>query len=193
MSGFSRAGLPALVFRNKMTISTLTYDISSLLKRIETESLYVARNIENQQGEAQLDEFGITLNDHVFVTTIMRSVSADVFSRWLSPNSRTLTEDEVTALNQDIFEFDKSDSGDIKFAIKTDSNFDINTLPALDIAVEDYIVFATLYRWFLKSGVHLRGYRELLAGLKSLMDEAEGKLLGLAARRINLKRTYKFY
>jgi hypothetical protein len=198
-----------------MSITNFSYTITDLIARIKNESLYIARNVKKQMGQKsstgrntyqgdsvdgddQLDDFGIVENDEPMVKQYMKTGAAIAFDNWLSPLSRTLTEDEIATYGPP-YEFEGINNPLlIVYTIKTPEStskrgyFDINTLPAIDRAVEDYIVYYTLHQWFKFS--NLVSYTpNLLALVESQFNDAMNKLAGLMTRRIDLKQTYKWF
>jgi hypothetical protein len=197
-----------------MSITNFSYTITDIIARIKNESLYIARNVKKQMGQKsstgrntyqgdsvdgddQLDDFGIVENDELMVKQYMKTGAAIAFDNWLSPLCRTLTLDEINTYGPP-YEFEGTNNPLlIIYTIKTPEtsfhgNFDINTLPAIDRAVEDFIVYYTLHQWFKFS--NLVSYApNLLALVESQFDDAMNKLAGLMTRRIGLKRSYKWF
>lgn len=192
-----------------MSITNYSYEIADLIDRIKNESLYIARNVKKQmgqksvsgrnhyngdmvEGDDQLDDFGVTTNDEAMVKNYMKTAGALIFDTWMSAMSRTLTEDEISTYGEP-YEFESANNPTLLlYTIKTDSTFDINTVPAIDKTVEDCIVFYTLWQWFKFS--NLVAYApNLLAVVEQQYLDSKNRLAGLMTRRIGLKRTYKFY
>lgn len=176
-----------------MTTTVYTYSIDDLIKRIQVESHYMCRNVLNKEGIAQLDEYGVTTNDDEYVKILMRTACTMIFDKWFSPLARTITEESINTLGYVPFEFDNEDSGNIVMSIETDTTFDINLVPAIDVVIQDFIVNYVLWEWFLKSGFDSQYSYALQQAAKTRLDASEGRLSNMLTRRFNLKRTYKFY
>lgn len=192
-----------------MSITNFSYNIADLIARITNESLYISRNVKKQmgqksvsgknnyqgdtvEGDDQLDDFGITLNDEAMVKVYMKTVGALLFDTWISPMCRTLTEDEINTYGEP-YEFESANNPLlILYTVKTDTTFDINTTSAIDRTIEDCIVYYTLGQWFKFS--NLVAYApNLLALVEQQYKDSLNRLSGLMVRRIGLKRTYKWF
>lgn len=169
------------------TVVSFYYTIPTLIDRINLGVLYKVRNRDNILG---LGENSV-IDAEILVKEYIGSITADIFSKLVSPLGRTL-EDLETPLEP--FEFDVSfTAGEttyencVVYRVILPTAFDATTKPSIEKALADTIVSYCIWQWLLDSNIqgwekyefeHIRKYDDL----RSLMT-----------RRINLKRTYKLY
>jgi hypothetical protein len=169
------------------TVVSFYYTIPTLIDRINLGVLYKARRRDDILG---LGENSV-IDAELLIKEYIGSISADIFSKLMSPLGRTLEDLETP---QEPYEFDVTfnDGTDdhlecVVYRVILPTKFDATTKPSIEKAIADTIVSYGIWQWLMDSNMqgwekyeyeHIRKYDDL----RSLMT-----------RRINLKRTYKLY
>lgn len=158
-------------------MTTFVCDIEKITKRIKNEITNKSR--KNRTGNV----LGFTENSAVdgetWLNEYISTIAADIFSKLMCPLSRTLTDPYVNGIVYG--------GNSIIYSVVLPSTFDVNTVPAINQALEDTIVSYAVSEWL--KDLRVPGWER---------DELDhhnkySNLRSLMVRRVNLKRTYKLY
>ena len=119
------------------------------------------------------------VDGETWILEYISTIAADMFSKLFSPLARTLINPFINGIEES--------EDDIIYNVVFPSTFDINTVPAINRAIEDTIVSYAVSEWM--KDLRVPGWeREEIDHLNKYDN-----LRGLTTRRVNLKRSYKLY
>lgn len=163
------------------------FTIETLQQRINTEAIYKGRNRKDLIG---LDDTS-TIDAETLIREYLSTASYEVYSKLISSLSRTIEDD----YDEEPFEFGVlfTDNNDVEYEdcivyryLEPDT-MPTNLRATIRRAIEDCIVYYSVYNWLMDSNVPDWQKYELI------YREKEDNLRSLTKRRVGLVRAYKLY
>lgn len=161
----------------EVTVTTLSFTISELVNSINNAVLYKTRNRDEKKGTGNSS----IVDAEKLVKTYLKTVSSQIFSKWISPMSRKLSD-----LEEDYTPYEITDD-EVIFKVVFPDKFDSNIKEPVLQGIEDCIVSYCVWKWM--SDANLPGVDTFKQEYQDAMDD----LIDMTTRRVNLKRTYKLY
>ncbi len=158
-------------------MTTFVCNIEDTIKRIQNEITHKSR--KSRTGTDMGFGENSSIDGETWINEYVSSIASDIFDKLFSPLARNLTNPFLNGLVYG--------GNDIIYSVELPATFDINTVPAINRAIEDTIVSYAVFEWLKDLRVHGWEREELDHVAKY------DNLRGLITRRINLVRTYKLY
>jgi hypothetical protein len=160
-----------------MAATIIYYDIQGLIDRINTSSLYLARNIKNDRS-ADFHQLSIT-DAGDFIADKLRSISARLFADVFSQYARSITDPYLWDTTYE------GVTGQLVYQVEfPTTKFDANLIPAILQKGEDVLIDYVVAEWLYHGNYD---YRKA----EAIYQEGKKELLGLVSRRYTFSRTYK--
>ncbi|MGM0377846.1 MAG: hypothetical protein ACQEQ0_13830 [Bacteroidota bacterium] len=169
------------------TVTTFYYKINAVIDRIQLGVLYKVRKRDDILG---LDGNSV-IDVELLVKEYMSSVAHDIFSKWLSPLARELSDLEEP---QEPFEYDETfthpeteeeTENCIIYRVIFPEKFDTTTKQPIYKAIEDMIVSYCIWQWLMDSNI--QGWEKY----EMEYERKKDALVDLVTRRKNLRITYR--
>jgi len=118
----------------------------NLFNEVMQLSLYQVRNIKDEKGIDQVDEYAITEGELDFFETQLRYVVPEVFYH--------LTKWAKGIADSVFIDYDTSTTAECGFSIVDNQAYDANILSVIDPKIRECYTLWILHKWFFHSGLH---------------------------------------
>ena len=118
----------------------------SLFNEVKQLSAYQVRNIKDDKGIDNVDDYALTEGEEDFFTTQLRYVVPEVFShltKWAKGISSSV-----------FIDYDTSTTAKCGFKLVDYMAYDDNILDVIDPKIRECYVLWILHKWFFHSGLH---------------------------------------
>lgn len=163
---------------------TFWYEIDKLFNSVSIRTAYRAKMVKNQEGESQLDDIQLSVDEKAVFKEYLEQGVFDVFAELLK-----ITQGVTTPIFFDT-DFTPADAGEGVDAVKAcggtildNASFNENIIANIDKKIENALRYFVLYQWYISCSmmadaeINLKQYKDYLMKLKNLSFDLRKPLM----------------